>query len=91
MSELQPRQEFDHEGGRLWTAALVLLLTGISAYSQKVSGQPTPLATWLAEAKSSNSQVAAANDAWKAATRVARQLATLPDPQLPFNRSASAA
>lgn len=67
-----------------WTAALVLLLTGISAYSQKMSGQPTPLATWLAEAKSSNSQVAAANDAWKAATRVARQLATLPDPQFTF-------
>lgn len=67
-----------------WTAALVLLLTGISAYSQEMSGQSTPLAALLAEAESSNSQISAANDAWKASTHVARQVSTLPDPQLTF-------
>ncbi len=67
-----------------WTAALVLLLTGISAYPQEMTGQLTPLATLLDEAESSNSQVAAANDAWKAFTHLARQVSTLPDPQLTF-------
>ena len=66
-----------------WTAALVLL-TGISAYSQEMNGKPTPLATLLSEAESNNSTLAAANDAWKASTHVAGQVSTLPDPQFTF-------
>ena len=66
-----------------WTAALVLF-AGISASSQEMNGKPTPLATLLAEALSSNSQIAAANDAWKASSHVARQVSTLPDPQVTF-------
>jgi len=66
-----------------WTAALVLF-AGISANAQEMNGKPTPLATLLAEAVSSNSQIAAANDAWKASSHVARQVSTLPDPQVTF-------
>ncbi|MBW4039431.1 MAG: TolC family protein [Acidobacteria bacterium] len=66
-----------------WTTALVLF-AGISANSQEMNGKPTPLATLLAEAQSSNSQIAAANDTWKASSHVARQVSTLPDPQFTF-------
>ncbi len=66
-----------------WTAALVLL-TGISAYSQQVNGAPTPLSTLLVEAESGNSQIAAANDTWQASTHMSPQVSTLPDPQFSF-------
>ena len=63
-----------------WTAALVMA-TGISAYAQEMAGMPTPLATLISEAQSSNTQLSATGHAWKAATHVARQVTTLPDPQ----------
>jgi cobalt-zinc-cadmium efflux system outer membrane protein len=63
-----------------WTAALVMA-TGVSAYAQEMTGMPTPLATLISEAQSSNTQLSAADHAWKAATHVARQVTTLPDPQ----------
>jgi outer membrane protein TolC len=63
-----------------WTAALVMA-TGISAYAQEMSGMPTPLATLISEAQSNNTQLSAADHAWKAATHVAQQVTTLPDPQ----------
>jgi len=63
-----------------WTAALVIA-TGISAYAQQMTGMPTPLATLISEARSSNTQLSAADHAWKAATHVAQQVTTLPDPQ----------
>lgn len=63
-----------------WTAALVMA-TGISAYAQEMTGMPTPLATLISEAQSSNAQISAADHAWKAATHVAQQVTTLPDPQ----------
>lgn len=66
-----------------WTAAL-LLLVGVSAYAQETAREPTPLASLLAEAASSNSEIAAAKDTWKASTHVARQVSTLPDPQFTF-------
>lgn len=66
-----------------WTAAL-LLYAGIAAQSQQLEGRPTPLAALLAEAEGGNPRIAAANDAWKASTHVARQVSTLPDPQLSF-------
>ena len=63
-----------------WTAALVMA-AGISAYAQEMTGMPTPLATLISEAQSSNTQISAADHAWKAATHVAQQVTTLPDPQ----------
>jgi outer membrane protein, heavy metal efflux system len=63
-----------------WTAALVMA-TGVSAYAQEMTGMPTPLATLISEAQSSNTQISAADHAWKAATHVAQQVTTLPDPQ----------
>ncbi len=63
-----------------WTAAMVLL-TGISASAQEMTGMSTPLATLITEAASTNSQLSAADHAWKAATHVAAQVTTLPDPE----------
>jgi len=63
-----------------WTAALVTAM-GISACAQEMSGMPTPLATLISEAQSNNTQLSAADHAWKAATHVAQQVTTLPDPQ----------
>jgi outer membrane protein, heavy metal efflux system len=64
----------------LCSGALVLA-GGSSAYGQEITGIPTPLATLLAEAQSNNSQIDAADHAWKAATHVADQVKTLLDPQ----------
>jgi len=63
-----------------WTAALVMAM-GVSAYAQEMTGMPTPLATLISEAQSNNTQVSAADHAWKAATHVAQHVTTLPDPQ----------
>lgn len=63
-----------------WTAALVMVAT-TPAYAQEMAGMPTPLATLISEAQSSNTQISAADHAWKAATHVAQQVTTLPDPQ----------
>jgi cobalt-zinc-cadmium efflux system outer membrane protein len=59
----------------------LVLATGSSADAQEMTGMPTPLATLISEALSNNSQIAAADHAWKAATHVADQVKTLPDPQ----------
>ncbi len=63
-----------------WRAALVMV-TSIPAYSQELAGIPTPLATLISEAQSSNTQISAADHAWKAARHVAEQVTILPDPQ----------
>src|ERR1700688_1037270 len=63
-----------------WTAALVMA-TGVSAHAQEKTGMPTPLATLISEAQANNSQLSAADHAWKAAQHVALQVTTLPDPQ----------
>jgi outer membrane protein TolC len=63
-----------------WTAALVLA-TGILASAEDMTGKPTPLAQLIAEAEANNSQISAADHAWKAETHVAQQVTTLPDPQ----------
>jgi outer membrane protein, heavy metal efflux system len=63
-----------------WTAALVMA-TGVSAYAQETNGTPTPLATLISEAQSNNTQLSAADHAWKATTHVAQQVTALPDPQ----------
>ena len=61
--------------------ALLVLATGGDAFAQEMAGVPTPLATLVSEALSNNSQIDAADHAWKAATHVADQVKTLPDPQ----------
>ncbi len=66
-----------------WTAAFALA-TGTCAYAQEMTGVPTSLAALISEAQSSNTQISAADHAWKAATHVARQVTTLPDPTFTF-------
>ncbi|HEY1743557.1 MAG TPA: TolC family protein [Granulicella sp.] len=66
-----------------WTAAWVLA-TGIRASAQDMramSAMPTPVAQLIAEAEANNTQISAADHSWKAATHVAQQVTTLPDPQ----------
>jgi len=46
-----------------------------------MTGTPTPLATLLDEAENNNPQILAARHAWRAASLVPSQAATLPDPQ----------
>ena len=64
-----------------WSAVLVLV-TGVSALAQNTPALPTPLAQLVAEAEANNSQISAANHAWRAATHVAQQVTTLPDPKV---------
>lgn len=64
-----------------WSAALVLA-SGVSAMAQDTAALPTPLAQLVAEAQANNPQISAANHAWKAATHVAQQVTTLPDPKV---------
>jgi cobalt-zinc-cadmium efflux system outer membrane protein len=64
-----------------WSAALVLA-SGVSAMAQDTPASPTPLAPLVAEAQANNPQISAANHAWKAATHVAQQVTTLPDPKV---------
>ena len=61
--------------------AALVMVTGVSACAQEIAGMPTPLATLISEAQSNNTQLSAADHAWKAATHVAQQVTTLPDPQ----------
>jgi outer membrane protein TolC len=50
-------------------------------FAQHSAPVPTPLATLLAEADTNNSQVASADDAWKASMHVAQQVTARADPQ----------
>ena len=63
-----------------WTAALVLA-AGILASAEDMPAKSTPLAQLIAEAEANNSQISAADHSSKAATYVAQQVTTLPDPQ----------
>jgi outer membrane protein TolC len=63
-----------------WTAALVLA-SGTLAAAEDMPMKPTPLAQLIAEAEAKNAQISAADHSWKAATHVAPQVTTLPDPQ----------
>ena len=63
-----------------WTAALVLA-TGVLASAEDMPMKPTPLAQLIAEAEANNTQISAADHSWKAASHVAQQVTTLPDPQ----------
>ena len=61
--------------------ALVVLASFASASAQETQELPTPLAQLVAESQANNSQIAAATTAWKAATHVAQQVTSLPDPK----------
>jgi len=63
-----------------WTAVWVLA-SGLRASAQDMPAMPTPLAQLIAEAEANNTQISAADHSWKAATHVAQQVTTLPDPQ----------
>jgi cobalt-zinc-cadmium efflux system outer membrane protein len=63
-----------------WTAALAIAM-GVSAYAQQPTAMPTRLAVLISEAQLNNPQLSVADHAWKAATHVAQQVTTLPDPQ----------
>ena len=68
----------------LLTITLVLT-TAVSAIGQTpVTSTPTPLASLLAEASRNNSEIKTANDAWRAAEQVPRQVSTLPDPTFTY-------
>ncbi len=62
--------------------SVLVVGTSLPASAQEKPELPTPLVQLLAEAQANNSQVAAADRAWKAATYAARQVTTLPDPKL---------
>src|ERR1700691_61661 len=66
----------------LYLTAALVLATGTLTTAEDMPMKPTPLAQLIAEAEENNSQISAADHLWKAATHVAQQLATLPDPQL---------
>jgi cobalt-zinc-cadmium efflux system outer membrane protein len=65
-------------------AGILALLAPAAAAAAAAAGQPppTPLATLVAELEQRNPQILAAQQAWKAASQVPSQVATLPDPQL---------
>jgi cobalt-zinc-cadmium efflux system outer membrane protein len=63
-----------------WTAALVLAI-GVLASAEDMPMKPTPLAQLIAEAEANNTQISAADHSWKAASHIAQQVTTLPDPQ----------
>lgn len=63
-------------------AAALLLVSSAAAAAQDTPVEPTSLQALLAEAHANNSQIGAAEHAWRAATHVAPQVKTLPDPKL---------
>ena len=56
------------------------LTAGFSVYAQDASRTPTSLKELLAEAQNNNPKIRAAEHGWRAATHVAQQVTTLPDP-----------
>lgn len=67
------------------SAALALAM-GLAASAQDMPGTPTPLAPLITEAEANNSQISAADHAWKASTHVAQQVTTLPDPTYTYQQ-----
>jgi outer membrane protein, heavy metal efflux system len=65
----------------IYRSAVLVLAASVSALAQSTAAMPTPLAQLIAEAQANNSQISAADHAWRAATHVAQQVTTLPDPR----------
>jgi outer membrane protein, heavy metal efflux system len=66
----------------IYRSAVLVLAASVSAFAQSTAALPTPLAQLIAEAQANNSQISAADHAWRAATHVAQQVTTLPDPRV---------
>jgi cobalt-zinc-cadmium efflux system outer membrane protein len=66
----------------IYRSAVLVLAGSVSALAQSTAAFPTPLAQLIAEAQANNSQISAADHAWRAATHVAQQVTTLPDPRV---------
>jgi cobalt-zinc-cadmium efflux system outer membrane protein len=66
----------------IYRSAVLVLAASVSALAQSTAAMPTPLAQLIAEAQANNSQISAADHAWRAATHVAQQVTTLPDPRV---------
>jgi outer membrane protein, heavy metal efflux system len=64
------------------SAATLILATSLSALAQNQPDTPTSLTELVGESQRSNAELVAAEHAWRAATQVAQQVTTLPDPQL---------
>ena len=69
---------------RFLTAMLVLATALAAPGQESSSNSPTPLPELLTEASHNNSQIAAADYAWRAAKNVPRQVTTLPDPTFTY-------
>jgi outer membrane protein, heavy metal efflux system len=65
----------------LYLTAALVLATGTLTTAEDMPMKPTPLAQLIAEAEANNTQISAADHSWKAASHVAQQVTTLPDPQ----------
>lgn len=65
----------------LYLTAALALASGTLATAEDMPMKPTPLSQLIAEAEANNTQISAADHSWKAASHVAQQLTTLPDPQ----------
>ena len=63
------------------SATALLLTNTLAASAQDVSITHEPLSALIEEAQKNNTQLMAAQHAWRAATHVAKQVTTLPDPQ----------
>lgn len=71
---------------RSLTAILALAAT-FAAFGQEVSSNtPTSLSELLTEASHNNSQITAADYAWRASKQVPRQVTTLPDPTFTYQQ-----
>ncbi len=68
----------------LLTITIVLATTASALGQKSATSTPTPLASLLAEASRNNSEIKTANDAWRAAEQVPRQVSTLPDPTFTY-------
>jgi cobalt-zinc-cadmium efflux system outer membrane protein len=66
----------------IYRSAVLVLAASVSAFAQSTAALPTPLAQLIAEAQANNPQISAADHAWRAATHVAQQVTTLPDPRV---------
>ncbi len=68
----------------LLTITIVLATTASALGQKSATSTPTPLASLLAEASRNNSEIKTANDAWRAAEQVPRQVSTLPGPTFTY-------
>jgi outer membrane protein, heavy metal efflux system len=71
-----------------FTTTVLLWMAAFPALGQSAipTTSPTPLSDLLAEANASNSQIAAADDSWRAAKEVPRQVSALPDPTFTYQQ-----